>query len=338
MKSRYMQFGVIVVGIILIVAAIFAATSDPYGPQKNPVVAEVSAATQGSSPGNVEATVESVAADNVSRAVLDVQGMACSGCIYTIKSSLADIEGISEVLVDVSGGRVEVYYNQKQLADVGRIASAISSGGYPATLKQTSTAAEIEKESSYLASRSRHYIVGVGDWDISRDEYSTELSHAKRRYEKVYGKDVFSGTQGNVLLQRLKSQVVSRLINEGIQMQEVRKSGFKLASNTVDLEFNDYLSRKGLTMDQFQSMLAGSGYDYDYFLMKFENQITVNRYLEQNVYSGISTDVEKQQQYRNWFNNARLLAKVVFYDRQLERMVKNNSGGSGCGNSCTKNK
>ena len=31
---------------------------------------------------------------------------------------------------------------------------------------------------------------------------------------------------------------------------------------------------------------------------------------------------KKQQQYRDWFNNARLLAKVVYYDRQLETIVK----------------
>ena len=74
----------------------------------------------------------------------------------------------------------------------------------------------------------------MGDWDISRDEYSTELSHARKRYEKVYGKDVFNGSQGDALLQRLKSQVVSRLINEGIQMQEIHKSGFKLASGTIE--------------------------------------------------------------------------------------------------------
>jgi hypothetical protein len=121
------------------------------------------------------------------------------------------------------------------------------------------TAAEIKKENRCLASRSEHYIAGVGDWDISRDEYSTELSYARKRYEKVYGKDVFNGSQGDALLQRLKSQAVSRLINEGIQMQEVRKSGFRLASATIELEFNDYMSRKGLKMDQFKSMLAGSG-------------------------------------------------------------------------------
>jgi copper chaperone CopZ len=67
----------------------------------------------------------SVSDENASKAVLDVQGMSCSGCVYTIKSSLAGIEGISDVLVDVSGGQVEVFYDGEKLQDVVRIASAI---------------------------------------------------------------------------------------------------------------------------------------------------------------------------------------------------------------------
>jgi copper chaperone CopZ len=336
MNSRYLQFGVIAVGVVLIAAAIISAKSDPGSQQDLPRPAETTTGTQAAIPGKTTPLMESVSSQIASKAVLDVQGMSCSGCIYTIKSSLAGIDGVGEVLVDVSGGRVEVFYDESKLGDVGRIATAISASGYPAALKQTLTKAEIENENSYLDARSEHYIIAVGDWDISRDEYSIELSHARKRYEKVYGKDVFNGSQGDALLQRLKSQVVSRLINEGIQMQEIHKSGFKLASGTVELEFNDYLSQKDLTMDQFQGMLASSGYDYPYFLKKFENQITVNRYLDQNVFNGVSTDVDKQQQYRDWFNNARLLAKVVFYDRQLETIVKNSSGGSGCGSSCTK--
>ena len=46
MKSRYMQIGVIVVGIILIAAAIITATINPYGQQKNSVVAKVNAVSQ----------------------------------------------------------------------------------------------------------------------------------------------------------------------------------------------------------------------------------------------------------------------------------------------------
>ena len=72
MKSRYMQIGVIVVGIILITAAIITATINPYGQQKNPVVTETTTVTQVPSPGKVDAPAQSVSTGNVSRAVLGV--------------------------------------------------------------------------------------------------------------------------------------------------------------------------------------------------------------------------------------------------------------------------
>lgn len=336
MMSRYLQIGIIAVAIILVAAAIIIANSDPNSQQTSLAVAEVTPKAQNPSDGNIKANAAAIPVENASKGVLDVQGMSCSGCIYTIKSSLTGIEGIGEVLVDVSGSRVEVFYDEQKLKDLSRIASAISSSGYPATLKHTLTAAEIEKENDYLSSRAKHYIVAVGDWDISRDEYRVELSYARKRYEKVYGQDVFSGSRGDALLQQLKSQVVSRLITEGIQMQEIRKAGFKLPSQTVQSEFDAFLSQKGMTQGSFKRALDDSGYDYAYFLKKFENQIIINRYVEEKVLSGISNDIEKQQQYSDWFNNARLLAKVVYYDRNLETIIKNGSTASGCGSSCTR--
>jgi copper chaperone len=275
---------------------------------------------------------------NSSKAVLDVQGMSCSGCINEIKSSLATIEGTGNVLVDLSAGRVEVYYDSTKLKDVGQIASAISAVGYPATLKRTLSRAELEKEKSYLDSRSKLYIAAVGNWEISREDYETELFHVKIRYENTYGMDVFNGERGRALMERLKSQVVSRLITEGVQMQEIRKTRFKLPPETVQLELNEFLEKKGMTTEKFRQALEESGYEYAYFIKKFENQITINRYVEEKVFSETSNERDKRQQYSDWFNNARLLADVVYYDRQLEAIVKNNSGGSGCGNSCTKQK
>jgi SurA N-terminal domain len=139
-----------------------------------------------------------------------------------------------------------------------------------------------------------------------------------------------------VLLQRLKSQVASRLITEGIQMQEIRKSGFKLPAAIVQSEFDSFLSQKGMTQDSFKRSVEDSGYDFAYFLKKFANQMTINRYVEENVLTGISNDIEKNQQYSDWFNNARLLAKVVYYDKELETIAKTSSPASGCGSSCTK--
>jgi len=61
--------------------------------------------------------------------VYKVSNMSCSGCISTIKGSLAGFQGIEEVLVDLGSGRAEVYYHQEGGADVAKMAQAITESG-----------------------------------------------------------------------------------------------------------------------------------------------------------------------------------------------------------------
>ena len=337
MFNRYWQIGIIAIAVVLVATALITAKTNSKNTQAQATTIELTA--KDAIP-NLEPAGSSSATDlsQYSKAELDVQGMSCSGCINEIKSSLAKFDGIGEVLVDLSAGRVEVYYDDTKVKETDQIVSAISSVGYPATLSRTLSKAEIQKENSFYASKSKIYIAAVGGWEIARTDFDVEMYHARTRYEQVYGKEAFDGEKGAALIQRLKSQIASRLITEGIQLQEIQKAGFKLPDQDVQSEFESFLSHKGMSRKAFIGMLEESGYEYEYFIKKFENQVTIKRYVEEKVFSGISNDIEKQQLYSDWFNNARLLAKVVYYDRQLESAVKSNSGGSSCGNSCSTKK
>lgn len=66
--------------------------------------------------------------------------------------------------------------------------------------------------------------------------------------------------------------------------------------------------------------------------------MTIDQYLNDTVLAGLSNDLDKRRQYSDWFNNARLLAKVVYYDKNIENSIKNSSAGGGCGNSCSTQK
>jgi len=90
----------------------------------------------------------------------------------------------------------------------------------------------------------------------------------------------------------------------------------------------------------FNSEINKRGYSPEYFRKKFEMQVLINKYLDTRVLVGLTNDVEKQQQYSTWFNNARLLANVVYYDRELERLVQAQSASGGCsgGSSCSTGK
>ena len=332
MNQRYLVIGILTAAIVLTAALFIGAKSKTAGRPDSPTIVEV---TPDMKKSYLPASTRTEVATDA-RAVLAVQGMSCSGCINQIKSGLSGIEGIGNVLVDLSTGKVEVDYDSEKVKDTGQIASAITATGYPAMLQRTLGKEEIESENSFLASRAKLYIAAVGDWEIARDDYNAELKHARLRYESIYGSNVFSGDQGRPLLQSLKAQIVSRLIDEGIQMQEILKAGYKLPQEVVDREFDQFLSAKGVSRDQFERMLAQSGYDADYFMKKFAYRITVDRYVEEKVLSDLISDLEKQQQYADWFNNARLLSQVTYYDRDLEAIVRASSASSGCGSSCSR--
>ena len=268
-----------------------------------------------------------------SKAVFQVDNMSCSGCIATIKSSLAGYEGIQDIIVDIAGGMTEVYYDKRKIMDVNPLASAITASGYPAKISRILTADQISKEEAIAASRAEFYIASVSGWDISRSDFNTELAFAKKRYEQAYGDNVFANDQAKTLLDSLKAQVVSRLINEGIQMQEVQRAGYQVDPKVVDTEFAQFMAKKNLDLEGFKATLEKSGYPFDYFMKWFESRVLLSRYLDEKVYAGAASEDDKQNLYRDWFNNARALSKVTIYDSKLKQLTQSQSSGSGCGQS-----
>ena len=176
--------------------------------------------------------------------------------------------------------------------------------------------------------QNRHYCPAA---DI---DFGNEVTYTKNRYKKAYGQNVFSGERGKKALDSIKAQVVARLINEGIQMQEVQRVGYRLDPKLLDQEFDNYLVEKNIDPAGLKDALEKRGYPFDYFMRKFENRVLLRHYIENQVLTNAASDYDKQQQYLAWFGNARTLAKVTIYDKQLERLTQSQSAGGGCGSSC----
>jgi len=192
----------------------------------------------------------------------------------------------------------------------------------------------LKKEEALATSRAKFYIASVGGWDISRTDFNTELAFAKKGYQNAYGENVFTGDKGKTVLDSIKAQIVSRLINEGIQMQEVQRVGFRVDPKTVDREFEKFLTEKELDLEGLKATLGKSEYPFDYFMKKFENRVLLSRYLDEKVFNETAADdYDKQNQYQAWFNTARVLSKVTIYDQELKRVSQNASAGGGCGQS-----
>ena len=304
---------------------------------------EPAGGNRGAAVAATQAPAKTEITPTTSKVIFQVDNMSCSGCIATIKSSLAGYAGIQDIIVDIAGGVTEVYYDSTMIKDIEPLASSITDSGYPARVSRILTADQISKEEAVAASRARFYIASVSGWDIARSDFDTELAFAKKRYEQAYGENIFASSQGKTLLDSLKAQLVSRLINEGIQMQEVQRAGYRIDPKIVDAEFAQFMEKKDIDLEGLKAMLAKNGYPFDYFMKKFENQVLLSRYLDENVFGDAAGDYDKQNQYQAWFNNARGLSTVTIYDSELKKLARSQSSGSGCGGSssascCSTNK
>ena len=268
---------------------------------------------------------------NLSKVVLNVSNMSCSGCISTIKGALAGYTGIKDILVDISGGKAEVYFNREELKDVSEIEKAITDSGYPAGIIKTFTPEDLRNERDMAASKAEYYIASVSGYDIARADFTKELNAARQRVRKAYGDGILETAQGRTVDNRLKAQVASRLIDEGILLQQIMKSGYELNEDIMNIELEKHIKNSGKNENEFQQSIKDDGYDYDYFKKRFETRLLINGYLDEKVLAEASTQYEKQRMFASWFKNSQLLAEVVYYDKDLENAARNNSASGGCG-------
>lgn len=267
---------------------------------------------------------------NLSKVVLNVSNMSCSGCISTIKGALAGYPGIKDILVDIDAGKTEVYFNREELKDLSEIEKAITDSGYPAKIMKTLTPEDLRNERDMAASKAEYYIASVSGYDIARADFTKELNAARQRVRKAYGDGILETAQGRALDNRLKAQVASRLIDEGILLQEIKKSGYELNEDKLNSELEKHIKNSGKNGNEFQQSIRDDGYDYDYFKKRFETRLLINRYVDEKVLAGASNQYEKQRMFTSWFKNSQLLAEVVYYDKDLENAARNNSASGSC--------
>jgi hypothetical protein len=161
------------------------------------------------------------------------------------------------------------------------------------------------------------------------------LKAARKRYENIYGQNIFQEPKGQALLTNLKFQIVNGLINEGILMVEIAKTNYKLKPDELQRELELLVQKKGISLNEFKNQLEEMDYGFEYFMKKFGNRILISRYLDKEIMANASNKLDKQRFYRAWFNNAKSLNEIVYYDKGLEQIIRNQSAQGSCGSSCS---
>lgn len=313
MKPPFTKPLIIIAGLACVAVALFATS--------------VLSTTSGSDSAKTQASA---------KAVLRVDGMTCGGCISTIKNSLAQFEGIDDIRVDLASGTAEIVYDSTKHQDAGKMAAAITASGYQASVLRILSPEQLQAKAQANQFKSGTAIAAVSGVDVPRAEFEAEMAHAKSRYQMAYGADALTSDQGRRLLDNLKSQIARRLIDERIQLQEIQRSGFTVDQSTVARQYKSFWKERGFDDEgAFESELRKNGYPPESFSRRFENRVLINAYLDEKVITANLNEIEKQRRYADWFANARLLAEVTYYDKDLERLVQQQSSAGGCGKSCS---
>jgi len=316
--SRKMWGLIMVFLVVLMAAAAFALQFSGEKTEPPPVI-DRSDTSKALNPGT-----------ETSKAVFKVSNMSCSGCISTIKGALSGFQGIEEVLVNLGSGTAEVYFRQGSGTDVTTMAKAITDSGYPASIVKVYSAEEIRKERALAASKSKEYVASVGGYDIARADFDMEMNAARKQYQKDYGADLFNTPRGQALEQRLQGQILSRLVDQGTLLQEIRRSGFNVDDGTLKAELKAYIEKNGKSEQALEQAVREAGYDYDYFKKRFETGVLINRFVDEKVLAGAKTPDQQQRAFADWYNNVRALAKVVYYDKGLEQSIQQQGASGSC--------
>ena len=264
---------------------------------------------------------------NLTKAVYTVGGLSCSSCIETIQSALGKIRGVEKVLVDLSRGKTQVYYNAGKIGDPELLAREITQSGYPAAVEKVVSPDELVWERQVAQRKSEAYVVGVGAWDVPREDFEIELEAAMHQYRTLYGQQVLEGREGRALVEDLKVQCLNRLISEAVMLQEVSRAGYD-SRKDMDYELQAYLERNDLDLDGLRNQLNEFGYSLSYFRKKFENQVVIQEFLDEKVLVSASSSIETPRLYDEWYRNAQTLTEVVYYDSELEELVELSAAGA----------
>jgi len=63
------------------------------------------------------------------KVTLNVTGMSCDHCVRAVEGSVGSLKGVSSVMVDLKGNKVDVEFNQQEVT-LDKIKETIDDQGY----------------------------------------------------------------------------------------------------------------------------------------------------------------------------------------------------------------
>ena len=242
-----------------------------------------------------------------------LSNLSCGSCVSNIQKTLAGVEGVDTIEVDLTSHRGTVTYDPGLINSLV-IGDTITAAGYPAQLRAELTPAELaalQQEQNVLGQK---YIARIGERMVARSDFQRFIQQRS----------------GNVPLQQqqaLKGSLWNDLLQRELLLESAAQNEIIVRDVEVDFRLEELIQRHA----GFEQMIAQRYPDQQVFRDLLRDDLTIERNLDTHVFAGMTNPQLKQQRFQQWFSELQQSTEVVIFDPEIKALA---TGGSGCGGSC----
>jgi len=237
-----------------------------------------------------------------------LENLSCGSCVRNIENALNNLTGVSSVEVNLTSNRGRVTFDP-QLTDSESIAATISAAGYPARLRTELSPDEYLSLGQEQEQLGQQYLARIGERLLARSDFEAIVQQRNATTPPE--------------LRALWSEVVQR----ELLLSAAAQNGILVQEGEIDLRLAELQQQHA----GFEKLIATRYPDRTLFRAQLREDMIIQRNLDQYVFSGLTSQSQKQQRFQQWFTKLQDSTEVVIFDPEIKALT---TGGSGCGGSC----
>ncbi len=164
---------------------------------------------------------------------------------------------------------------------------------------------------------------------VGRGELRRRVDAGRRIIERQYGGDFFSGTAGRERLSSLRRDVMERMLEERLVVQEAQRLGIRISDEAAEKEIRRIGGEVYGSPEDMKKMLAEDGLSLENIRNHFRNNMTFQA-LAAIKASGAASEEKGQALFNDWLNRAKKAANVTVYESYASAAAGPQQGGC-CG-------
>ena len=132
-------------------------------------------------------------------------------------------------------------------------------------------------------------VAKIGNKELSRDDF-------KKEFDLLL---FLNGVPAAAASQIPKMAILNQTIIQTILMDKATSEGYSEDMATTESDFEKVLQANNLDLASFKKNIENESFSYDDFLMFYNEQGTINQYLNDTAFKGLSVSDEEAQEYYN---------------------------------------